>query len=78
MSPTSEAFSHLFLESPRQVNMRRIFVFFAIAAALGLSAVGLAASSTGSAHPAKVGYPNFVCVSTPYFGVCVGPPTRNG
>lgn len=58
--------------------MRRVFVLFAVAAVCVVSALGLAAAATSAPHPAKVGSPNFVCVSTPYLGVCIGPPTKQG
>lgn len=58
--------------------MRKYFVFLAIAAVCVLSAVGIAATSASTPRPARVGSPNFVCVSTPYFGVCIGPPTQQG
>jgi hypothetical protein len=58
--------------------VRRIKVLLAIAVACVSCAVGLVLASTSSAHPSKVGYPNFVCVSTPSFGFCIGPPTKQG
>ena len=58
--------------------MNRIFVVFAVALAALLSVIGLAVSSASAPHPSRAAYPNFVCVSTPYFGVCVGPPTKQG
>ena len=58
--------------------MSRIFVFFAVAVTATISAVVLAVSSASASHPARVGSPNFVCISTPYFGVCIGPPTKQG
>lgn len=58
--------------------MRRIIVLLVIAAALAVSALGFAVTSTAAPHPARTGGPDFVCVSTPYLGFCVGPPTRQG
>lgn len=58
--------------------MSRIFVFFAVSVAAIISAVVLAVSSASALHPARLGSPNFVCISTPYLGVCIGPPTRQG
>lgn len=58
--------------------MRRISVFLVIAAAALCCAIGLGVTSSAAPGPLKAGAPNFVCVSTPYFGVCVGPPTQQG
>lgn len=58
--------------------MRRTLVFVAIAVAVAFSAIGLVAASGSTTHASRVGYPNFICISTPHFGICVGPPTKKG
>lgn len=58
--------------------MRTFLVLVAVAATCLLAAIGIAVTSASSPHLAKLGSPDFVCVSTPYFGVCVGPPTKQG
>ena len=58
--------------------MSRILVFFAVAVVAVAAAAALAVSSASASHSARVGSPNFVCISTPYFGVCIGPPTKQG
>lgn len=58
--------------------MRRISIFFAVAAACVFVALGLVVTSSSSSRSSKVGGPNFICISTPSFGICIGPPTKKG
>lgn len=56
--------------------MRRLFVLFAIAIACLFSALGLALTSARGQSHTQIGAPNFVCVATWNFGICIGPPTK--
>lgn len=58
--------------------MRRLFVLLAITAACFLCALGLVLTGASSSGRAKTGSPNFVCVATWNFGICIGPPTKRG
>lgn len=58
--------------------MRSLLVLFAIAVACLFCAAGLILTSASPQHRAKVGSPNFVCVATWNFGICIGPPTKQG
>ncbi|HVA73608.1 MAG TPA: hypothetical protein VNF71_03495 [Acidimicrobiales bacterium] len=59
------------------MNLRRTLVIFAVAAICLSAVVGLLATSAGTSHRSKVGYPNFVCVAAwNVVGLCIGPPTK--
>lgn len=59
--------------------MRKLFVLIAVSVAFLLTGVGLVVTSlTTPAHSTKVGGPNFVCVAAWNFGICIGPPTKQG
>lgn len=57
--------------------MRKFVLVLAVALSAGLATLGLGFTSAASAHPSKVGYPNFACVAIGKLGVCVGPPTTD-
>lgn len=56
--------------------MRKILVCSTIAVASVLCALSLVLTSAAPQHRAKVGSPNFVCLATWNFGICIGPPTK--
>lgn len=58
--------------------MRKLFMLIAITGACLFCALGLVLISDSSQQRARVGAPNFVCVATWHFGICIGPPTKTG
>jgi len=59
--------------------VRKLVVLIFVAVAFLLTGVGLVATSlTSPAHSTKVGSPNFVCIAAWNFGICIGPPTKQG
>ena len=58
--------------------MRRLFVLTAATVAFIIAGFGLALAGGSTTSPAKVGSEHFACVAAWNYGICIGPPTKQG
>ena len=58
--------------------MRRFFVLIAVTVAFILAGVGVVLTGDSTTSSAKVGSQHFLCVAAWNYGICIGPPTKQG
>lgn len=58
--------------------MRRLFVLIAVTVAFISAGLGLVLTGGSSPFSAKVGSENFACIAAWNYGICIGPPTKQG
>lgn len=58
--------------------MRRLFLLIAVAVAFIVAALGLILTGGSTRSSAEVGSQHFVCIAAWNYGICIGPPTKQG